>query len=79
MGYAPKLKVAAKSLARRQQALKLVSEGLPITEVALQMGLSAFSVRNHLHKALETESLFPGNLNAEEVAELRQIEAEQLN
>ena len=64
---------------RRQEALKLVGLGLPIVAIAERMGLSTITVRSHLRKALSTESLYPGSLTAEEVAQLRQIQAEVLS
>lgn len=78
-GHVPKLKIAARSLARRQEALELVGQGLPIIEVAQRMQISVQSVRNHLHKALESASLYPSSLNPEEVAQLRQVQAEVLS
>ena len=74
VGYVPKVKIAARNLARRQQALRLVGQGLPITDVARQMGLSPFGVRKILHKALASESVYPNTLGPEQVAELRQLE-----
>jgi hypothetical protein len=39
-GKAPRLKVAARTLARRQEALKLIGEGKSVIAVAAQMGVT---------------------------------------
>lgn len=63
---------------RQKKALDLVGEGLPLTTIAGRLNISVQSVRKHLRKALETESLFPSSLTPERISQLRQIESEKL-
>jgi transposase len=63
---------------RRKQALALVAEGKPLTLIATELNVSVQTVRSHLRKALATESLYPASLSAEEVGQLRQVQAEVL-
>jgi predicted transcriptional regulator len=78
MGRPPTLKNKARSLARRQTAMQLLTEGKPITAIAEQLGITVRAVRYHLTAALETESFYPNNLTPERIAELRQLEGEKL-
>jgi hypothetical protein len=78
-GKAPTLKREVKAMLARKEAMQLVGEGLPITEISARMNMPVRSVRRVLHRALETESLFPNTLTPERVAELRILEGEKLN
>ena len=61
-----------------KRVLALISEGLPVFDVAAQLRISPKTVRRHLSKALATESLFPSNLTPEKVAELRALAGEKI-
>lgn len=74
----PKLQLKARTLARRQKIMRLVGECRPVVEIAREMELDVRSIRRHLSKALESESLYPNGLDSERIGELRQIEAERL-
>jgi hypothetical protein len=78
-GKAPTLKREVKAMLARKEAMSLVGQGLPITEISARMNMPVRSVRRVLHRALETESLFPNTLTPERVAELRILEGEKLN
>lgn len=78
-GHVPKLKIAAKSLYRRREILAAIGSGESVFAVAVKMDLSPQAVRAHLHKALEAESLYPHGLTTEEIAHLRQLQAEILS
>jgi transposase len=77
-GRGPTLKRKVQSLIRQKSALALVGEGKPLTVVATELNVSVQTVRKHLRRALATESLFPSTLSAEEIAQLRQVQAEVL-
>jgi hypothetical protein len=77
-GRRPSLKLKARSLMRQKTALALVGKGRSLTSIATEIGISVQSIRKHLRKALETESLFPSSLDNEQVGHLRQIEGERL-
>ncbi|HWY92242.1 MAG TPA: helix-turn-helix domain-containing protein [Chthoniobacterales bacterium] len=79
MGNAPKLKQKARSLARRQTAMRLLAEGQPITSIAESLSVTTRTVRNLLTIALATESHFPSSLDAQAIAQLRQVVAERLD
>jgi hypothetical protein len=78
MGNAPRLKQQARSLARRQTAMRLLADGQPITSIAESLSVTTRTVRNLLTNALATESFFPSSLTPEKVAELRLLQAEVL-
>ncbi len=78
-GHAPNTKNKAKALVARQKILMLIGEGQPVSKIAESLGLTVQTVRAHLRKALATESLYPGSLSGEKVAELRQMIAERLD
>jgi hypothetical protein len=77
-GRAPILKQKVRALVTRHKVLELIGQGSSVLEIASEMKTSTHSIRRHLHKALETESLFPTNLDGQQVAQLRQVEAEKL-
>jgi hypothetical protein len=78
-GRSPTLKRASYALARQLEALSLVGQGLPVIEIARRMDLSVARVRIHLHHALKAGlTLYPSALNADEVNNLRQLQAEVL-
>jgi predicted ArsR family transcriptional regulator len=78
IGRRPSLKRPALALARRKKALELLVACKSLTAIAAELNISVQSVRKHLRKALETDSLFPPSLDADQVGQLRQIEAERL-
>lgn len=63
---------------KRQEVLKLVGEGLGFNEIAQRLGIGKDSVVRAMKEALRTESIFPSSLSSEKIAEMRQIEGEQL-
>jgi transposase len=75
---APRLKQRARSLARRQTALQLLAQGKSITAIAQELDVTGKTVRNLLTQALATDSLYPSSLTSDQIAQLRQIEAEIL-
>jgi hypothetical protein len=78
-GRSPTPKRASYALARQLEALSLVGQGLPVIEIARRMDLSVARVRIHLHHALKAGlTLYPSALNADEVNNLRQLQAEVL-
>ena len=58
--------------------MKLIGEGKTVIAVAAQMGVTVQRVRQLLHQALETQSLYPSSLSAEQVGQLRQLSAERV-
>jgi hypothetical protein len=79
LGHRPSIKLKAKALVNRQKIMELIGAGQSVMATARQVGMTVQSVRRHLRKALATESLYPGSLSAEEVAQLRQVQAEVLS
>jgi predicted ArsR family transcriptional regulator len=57
IGRRPSLKRPALALARRKKALELLVECKSLPAIAAALDISVQSVRKHLRKALETESL----------------------
>jgi len=74
----PKLQLKARALNRRIKIMRFVGEGMPLLNIAKEMGLNVRSVRRHLTEALKSECLFPNSLTPEAVSELRQCQAEVL-
>ena len=79
MPHRQRIATKAKMLMRCREALKLVGEGLLLSEVSARMGVSTDSVQRYVRRALETESMFPSTLDSDRVAELRILEGEKLN
>jgi hypothetical protein len=77
-GKRPHLKQKVKAMLNRQTALELIGAGLPVSEASRQLGITVQSVRRLLRQSLASESLFPNNLTADKISQLRQLESEKL-
>jgi hypothetical protein len=78
MGRKPTLKPRARALARKQLALQRVAQGIWITKISEEFGVTPQRVRQYLAEALETQSIYHAALTPEKVKELRSIEMERL-
>jgi hypothetical protein len=78
MPHHQRTSVAAKRLVNMRQALQLRAEGMLIGQIAERLSVNPATAKRYIAHALATESMFPSSLDAAQVSELRQIEAEAL-
>jgi|SRR5271165_541717 len=78
MPHRPNTKAKSRILVLGRKALELRAEGLHNSAIADQLGITTATAKRYIARALATESMYPGSLTPEAVAELRQIQAEVL-
>jgi predicted transcriptional regulator len=72
------LQTATKAVSRAAEAVALTRDGWTEEAIAEKQGVSTSSVRNYLHRFLDSQSLLGSDLTPEEVAEYRSLRRERL-
>jgi hypothetical protein len=71
-------KARARILVLGRKALELRAEGLHNSAIADRLGITVATAKRWIGLALARESQYPGNLDGEQIGQLRQVEAERL-
>jgi predicted transcriptional regulator len=72
------LQTATKALSRAAEAVQLTRDGWTEESIAERLSVSTSTVRNYLHRFMDSQSLLGSDLTPEEVAEYRSLRRERL-
>jgi hypothetical protein len=72
------LQTATKALSRAAEAVQLTRDGWTEEKIAEHLSVSTGTIRNYLHRFMDSQSLLGSDLTPEEVGEYRSLRRERL-
>ena len=72
------LRARAQTLVRRRESLAYHVAGKSLTQIAEHFGVSEKTIDRDIRAELATASFYPSSLDGQQIAQLRQVEAERL-